>query len=242
METGKTRNPPRWIEDLTAALLPPAHRQQVLGDLEERFREAPRGRATLLYVCDVLSIIPRLPWNQPWTLTARPVPLPASITRESLRRTVDDYQRSVHCRNLYNFGVAFFLAVCFLVRIMTPDRPLHKLACLAGIAAVTIWVRHYHRRGGAQPTPAPDAPLPALIEFHRAQLIRQRDFFRRLWQSRIVAWAPFIVLLAADSISARGRVGATAMIFAFAMVMSAAAARRTLAPQFQSQIDRLGSA
>jgi hypothetical protein len=50
--------PPRWLEAVVAALLPASCREEVLGDLRERYRNIAS------YALDAASVVPMLIWSR----------------------------------------------------------------------------------------------------------------------------------------------------------------------------------
>ena len=53
-------NPPRWMQAAVSFLLPPAYRETVLGDLQERFGERGARARWLGYVGDVVTTVPQV--------------------------------------------------------------------------------------------------------------------------------------------------------------------------------------
>ena len=58
--------PPRWVEALLRWLLPPQSRENVLGDLYERWRAADPAQAARQYWRDALRTAPYVIWSQLW--------------------------------------------------------------------------------------------------------------------------------------------------------------------------------
>ena len=53
-------DPPSWMQAAVSFLLPPAYREPVLGDLQERFRERGARARWLGYVGDVVTTVPQV--------------------------------------------------------------------------------------------------------------------------------------------------------------------------------------
>ena len=232
--------PPNWIVGIVEMLLPPECREVVLGDLEERFHSARPTLAMWRYVFDAATVIPSAYRGHglKWRLTAIPQCLPTSANSAVIRRGVEQYQHDVFCRNLFNFGASALLCGMFTLRMFFPDRFLHSTACVVGIAAALYAAYRYQRSGGARGVPS-GLSLPALVRFHRSELVRQRSFFRNLWRHRVLAWIPFMLALHLDSWTVRQSLSLSALAFLVAMGWSALAARTFAAREFQRQIDDL---
>lgn len=240
MSTTTRSSPPRWLSGLAASLLPPHRREQVMGDLEERFRSAGPWISYIQYFTDLITVAPRMVWRQrrDFRLRAVPEPLRLGAAGDSLRQHVEAYQLDVYWRNLYNLVCATLLAALFNVRLLFPDHPFHRLACAAGVFAAIYWAFHYQRSGAAHAVPA-HAEDADLVEFHKRELARQRRFFRNLWRSRVLVWLPFVAALNADRLIRAGELSATGLVFLAGMTLSAIGARTWAAREFQRQIEQL---
>lgn len=232
--------PPKWIVGIVEALLPPARREAVLGDLEERFRNARPSRAIWRYLMDAATVVPSAYRGRGlhWRVRAIPECLPVGTGSAAIRRGVEQYQHDVFCRNFFNFGISALLCIAFGLRLFFTDRALHSAACIVGIVATVYVVYQYQRWGGARVVPS-GLSIPAIVRFHKGELLRQRTFFRNLWRSRVLVWIPFILTLHLDSWTAHGRLSLSSFAFLLAMGWSALIARTTAARAFQAQIDVL---
>ncbi len=160
------REPPQFAQIFAEHSLPPSYRGQVLGDLEERFRDAPRHPA-LHYCLDAVSAVSRVLFNGQH---------PVRLTHSDLRKRADAFQDSIWRRNIVS-AVMFllFLLPLQLVGLARATaiypRALHVLALIL----FALWLRVQWTRGGARTVPDSLSEQELRI-FHRAQLIHRRDF------------------------------------------------------------------
>jgi hypothetical protein len=103
-------------------------------------------------------------------------------------------ERRVHLRNIGEYAAALVVVVFLLPRIWTaPNSVLAAGAAvlLAGIAYVTYRI---HAFGSARTLPS-DLAVLSCLEFHRAELERQRQLLRNSWTWYLLPFWPGIVLI-----------------------------------------------
>jgi hypothetical protein len=91
--------PPRWMQAVVSCLLPPAYREPVLGDLQERFRERGARARWLGYVVDVVTTVPQVLRSQ-MRRAVTPGPLCAAAVPDDLRSRAEHLQTQVWFRNV----------------------------------------------------------------------------------------------------------------------------------------------
>src|SRR5262249_18934505 len=110
------------------------------------------------------------------------------------------------------------------------------------VIAATLWVVHKLRvHGGASPLPA-DLAVTTAVEFHRAELERQRDLLRSVWLWALLPFAPGMAAFAIGL--ARQRPERTLHVVAFAVASAVLMAalhvlNRRAAARIQRRLDRL---
>src|SRR5690606_35891927 len=102
-------------------------------------------------------------------------------------------------RNLIEYVAAAFVILMFgwYATLPLADTPLWPVANIMIIIGTLVVVWNLHRIGRASATPA-SAEFGALLDFHRAELVRQRDALRTVWLWYIAPFIPgFALWLAA---------------------------------------------
>jgi hypothetical protein len=170
--------PPKWMERVVGFVLPSDYREQVLGDLHERYRNPAQ------YAWDALRTVPLVIWSHTHRTFAMPnSPRPQTaggggMSPEDVRRKAD-HLRSKALRGTLWMFVAVVLVVALSLRIGT----IHSLApSVTGfVLAIAVYLAFqvYRKR------PGPKVPLNATLatatDFYRRELERQRDSGRKIW-------------------------------------------------------------
>ncbi len=236
--TSRSAAPPAFLQQFFGALLPPARREQVLGDLEERYRAATPSRALWQYLWDALLLTPAVFWRERrrWHISASAPPaLRIGAGIDTVRRQVEDFQQETYCRLLFWGSAATLISVFLLVGLSLTHKPAARLFAAGFIALLMFTVYQHRKRGGGRAAPG-DASLAELVAFHRRELARRREFLRTLWYWKILPmFLPTIVVAllkpAADTVGT---------LLCMAGVLSATAlASRRHAREVQQRIDEL---
>jgi hypothetical protein len=109
-------------------------------------------------------------------------PMPLEEIRKRARRLQGRVQR----RNAMEYFAGGVVVAAFVSASITHALPLVKIGCAAVALGAVIALWQLHARGSARRTP--DASATALADFHRRELVRQRDA-----QASVALWylAPF---------------------------------------------------
>lgn len=123
-----------------------------------------------------------------------PTPIVA-ITADEMRARASTFERKVKRRNLIEYAAAAFviLALGWYATLPLATTPLWPVANIAIIIGTLVVVWNLHRIGRAAATPA-SAEFGALLDFHRAELVRQRDALRAVWLWYIAPFLPGLAL------------------------------------------------
>ena len=156
---------------------------------------------------------------------------------EELARAATKLQRTVSRRNRREMVVAVLIAPVFLFYAWFFPHWLTKLGallCAAG-AGVTQWQMHLR----ASARPLPEALAGSLLDFHRSELVRQRDATRSAWLWYVAPSVPGMTLfLCGRQIEIGswqpGLFVGVALVLVSIVLLNAYAARR-----LQRQIDAL---
>ena len=199
MSTTSSRTPPKFIQRLLGLLLPPARREEVLGDLEEQFLAAPPSRALWQYLFEVVALLPSILYSLRRCLSPG-VGVPTSLETGSgiaaVRRQVEEFQQANHYRWLFYLTCAVLISGFLTWKLLLAHFWLQRIV-IGGFVAIflcTAW--QHHVRGSGRTVPA-GASLSVLVDFHRRELARRRDFLRTLWYWKMAPLAmPMIFALA----------------------------------------------
>src|SRR5690348_2998954 len=122
---------------------------------------------------------PKTPMQQLWQQQ------PVEGTRMSIdeiRRRASRFEKKIMWRNVREYAVAGMASSLFVWFIIQTNKPLFRLACCLMIAGLVYMSYQLHRRASARSLPADLGAVNAL-QFHRAELERQRDFVADIWGS-----------------------------------------------------------
>jgi hypothetical protein len=120
---------------------------------------------------------------------------PVTVSIEDMRDRSRKFERRIRRRNMIEYVAGAIVVVAFgwYATWPEPATPLWPVANLMIIAAALNVGWNLHRHGAAR-TASPDASVPDLIAFHRAELIRQRDGLKTVWRWYILPFVPGVVL------------------------------------------------
>jgi Flp pilus assembly protein TadB len=156
---------------------------------------------------------------------------------EELARQAHQLQDTVARRNRREVLASALITPVFLFYAWYFPHWLTKLGALLTVAGTGVVMWQLHRRARARPLP--EALAGSLMEFHRAELARQRDALRSVWRWYIGPLVPGLVLFLCGRQIENGSwqpaaFAIVALLLAGVVVLNLHAARR-----LQRQIDKL---
>ena len=116
-----------------------------------------------------------------------------AVTLENVHERAAKFQKSVRNRNLREYIVMPLLVLVFGWYMWVFPGWMMKTGSALSIAAVLFVAWQLYRRGTAQRVP--EAPGMGLVEFHRRQLVRQRDLLKSALLWYIAPFIPGTVLI-----------------------------------------------
>ena len=128
--------------------------------------------------------------NQP--VENMPMPL------EEIRRQARQFERRIHSRNLREYAAGAFVIAGFTYYIFKFPSPLMRTGCALIIAGSLFVMVQLYRRGSASALPA-DLALTGSVQFHRRELVRQRDLLRSVWRWYIGPLVPGLAVFEAGT-------------------------------------------
>ena len=119
---------------------------------------------------------------------------PVTITAEEMRLRATAFQRKVSRRNYIEYSAAAFVIIVFgwYATWPIPATPLWPIANILCALGVLCGVYNLHRYAAAV-APTADS-VPSLIDFHRAELVRQRNALATVWRWYILPVIPGLLL------------------------------------------------
>ena len=161
---------------------------------------------------------------------------------DAMRVQTHKFQRRILWRNVREYAGAALLVALFGFHFFNSDGVLLRTGSALVILGTLYVVYQIHRRGSSQPVPAETGIRPWL-DFHRTELMRQRDAMQSVWRWYILPFVPgFAVITLSRAIENPAvnwvRLGATvagcAIVFVLIFQLNQRAARK-----LQRQIDEL---
>ncbi len=92
----------------------------------------------------------------------------------------EKFERTISRRNQREYAAAAFVVVWFGVWAWFTESAVVALGGWLVVLAALWVVFHLHRRGAAR-RPAGEQGVISGLEFHRSELVRQRDLLRSVW-------------------------------------------------------------
>lgn len=90
-----------------------------------------------------------------------------------IRAAATKFQRRIKVRNTVEYVAGAVVVAAFAWQAAVRDSLLTQLGCVAIILGTFVMLWQMHARGSARP--APEHHASAVLDFHRAELARQRD-------------------------------------------------------------------
>ena len=116
---------------------------------------------------------------------------------EEIRSKARRFQSQIRRRNLREYLAAVVVIVVFVCSFFIMDDVLLQLAAALTIAGVLYVCYQLHKRGSAGRLPA-DPALKTCLEFHRTELVQQRDLLRDVWRWYLLPFVPGFSLFSAS--------------------------------------------
>ena len=166
-----------------------------------------------------------------------------AVPVEKLRRGVTRFQRRIALRNAIEYLACGVVIAAFAWYMVVFPYPLMEAGSALIILATIVVAWQLRVRGASAPLPA-DMGQRSWLDFHRAQLERQRDALRSVWLWYVAPFVPGMVVfrwgveteLAAGAPFARG---AWANLSIAAVFVAVIALNRYAAMRLQRRVDRL---
>ena len=162
---------------------------------------------------DISNDIRNVWQNQPVENT--PMPL------EEIRRKARQFEKRITHRNLREYVGAAIGIAAYIYYFFKFDSPVVRAGCVLVIAGVLYVVVQLYKRASPGEMPA-DLAFTASLDFHRRELVRQRDLLRSVWRWYLGPLVPGLVVFAAGLTPPRGAVAvinALPFLLIFGLIM-----------------------
>ena len=118
----------------------------------------------------------------------------STVTLDDIRKRAEKFQSRIRRRNLREYIAAAVVVVVFGLYIWIFPGWMIKTGSALSIAAALFVSWQLHKRASAY-TPPQDDSATSLLEFHRRELVRQRDALKSVWLWYLAPCVPGIVLI-----------------------------------------------
>ena len=236
MMTNSSINPPCWMQAAVSFLLPPAYRETVLGDLQERFRERGAGARWLGYVGDVVTTVPQVLGSQMRRMVTRGSLCVAAVPGD-LRSRAEYLQTQVWIRNATILVSVLLVIGIFLLNARGAWQFHESVSLMMTIGWIGATWQSYAVRGRSTSVPT-SLSWDELRAFHRRELRRQMDLRSRVF----VYWSvpAILLILYGLAVAVPGLRGIVMLLGALAMQNCVIAwALRKDRSRYQRELDRL---
>lgn len=236
MMTNSSINPPCWMQAAVSFLLPPAYRETVLGDLQERFRERGAGARWLGYVGDVVTTVPQVLGSQMRRMVTRGSLCVAAVPGD-LRSRAEYLQTQVWIRNATILVSVLLVIGIFLLNARGAWQFHESVSLMMTIGWIGATWQSYAVRGRSTSVPT-SLSWDELRAFHSRELRRQMDLGSRVF----VYWSvpAILLILYGLAVAVPGFRGLVMLLGALAMQNCVIAwALRKDRSRYQRELDRL---
>ena len=121
------------------------------------------------------------------------------VSLEEIRSQARRFQSQVRWRNLREYLASVVVVVVFGYFFFIMDDALLQLAAALTIAGSLYVCYQLQKRGSARKLPA-EPGLKTCLEFHRTELVQQRDLLREVWRWYLLPFVPGFSLFFASQV------------------------------------------
>jgi Flp pilus assembly protein TadB len=117
----------------------------------------------------------------------------ATVSLDIIHDRAQAFQSQIRRRNLREYFAALVVVVGFGRYLWIYPGWMAKAGSALSIIAALFVMWQLHRRGGSQPLPGESGM--SIVDFHRAELIRQRDLLKSVGSWYLAPFVPGLILL-----------------------------------------------
>jgi len=129
-----------------------------------------------------------------WTCQPEEEGMAPEMSIEEVRARAERFQSRIGRRNVVEYAASAFVVVVFVLQaLLIPEPVVEAGAMLIALgAAVVAWRLHAQARAATRAER--ERAASSLVEFHRAELTRQRDALRSVWAWYLGPLVPGVVV------------------------------------------------
>jgi hypothetical protein len=116
------------------------------------------------------------------------------MSAQEIRGLAEKFERTISRRNRREYAASAFVVVWFSVWAWFAESGVTAVGCWLVVVAALWVVLHLYRRGAAQWTTG-EQEVMSCLEFHRSELVRQRDLLRSVWWWYLLPFVPGLILI-----------------------------------------------
>ena len=116
-----------------------------------------------------------------------------AMSIEAIRKKAHKFQRRILWRNVREYAAAVLVVAGFGFHFWTLDGFLLRTGSVLVILGTLYVVYQLHKRGSSQPVSAQTGLRPCL-DFHRRELVRQRDALQSVWRWYLLPFVPGVAV------------------------------------------------
>ena len=116
------------------------------------------------------------------------------MSAQEVRGLAEQFERTISRRNRREYAASAFVVVWFSVWAWFAESAVVALGGWLVVLAALFVVSHLHRHGAAR-RPAGEQEVMSGLEFHRSELVRQRDLLRSVWWWYLLPFVPGMLLI-----------------------------------------------
>jgi uncharacterized membrane protein len=117
----------------------------------------------------------------------------ATVSMDIIHHRAQEFQSHIRRRNLREYLAAVVVVFGFVRFLWIYPGWMTKAGSALSIVAALFVMWQLHRRGGSQPLPGTSGM--SIIDFHRAEIMRQRDLLRSVGSWYLAPFVPGLILL-----------------------------------------------
>jgi hypothetical protein len=130
-----------------------------------------------------------------------------SMSVEELRKAANKFTRDIFWRNSREYAAAVFVVGAYGYYIYRFHNVFMRLGS-ALIIAAAIWVSYWIRKKGSPRAMKAEMDAQSCIDFHRSELVRQRDLLSTVWRWYLLPFTPGLALfILGQQLSALAKTG-----------------------------------
>ena len=161
------------------------------------------------------------------------------MSAQEVRGLAEKFERTISRRNRREYTAAAFVIVWFSVWAWFAESAVVARGCSLVVLGTLYLVYHLHRHGAAR-RPVGEQGITSCLEFHRSELVRQRDLLRSVWWWYLLPFVPGLLLILIGS-SLKGSERWAGGIFIAVTFVGIGLLNQRVARKLQRRLDDLGA-